>query len=109
MSAAAEAIYREGLLPDGSALRGERSSGEPLQGRATACINCHRRSGLGTIEGDTVIPPIAGDSLFNGVTGQVTPMAGHSGGAPVARSAYNDKTLARALREGINPDGRSMS
>lgn len=106
VSAAAAALYREGVLPDGGPLRGERAGGEPLQGRAAACVNCHRRSGLGMIEGETLIPPITGEYLFHPAA-PVGQMSAHTPGAP-ARRAYTEATLARALREGVNPDGREI-
>ena len=62
--AAAEALYRQGILPSGRPLRAERQRAEPLEGAAAACVNCHRRSGFGTEEGRIVIPPINGKYLF---------------------------------------------
>ena len=62
--AAAEALYRQGILPSGQPLRGERQGSEPLEDPAAACVNCHRRSGFGTEEGRIVIPPINGEYLF---------------------------------------------
>ena len=61
---AAEKLYREGVLPDGKPLRGARQAGEPVEGQAAACVNCHRRSGFGGEEGRILIPPIAGKYLF---------------------------------------------
>ena len=48
---AGERIYRHGLLPSGEALRAEREAGMSVEGAAAACVNCHRRSGLGMKEG----------------------------------------------------------
>jgi cytochrome c553 len=56
----AERIYRSGILPSGQPLRGVREGGVPIEGRAAACANCHRRSGIGVNEGRITIPPITG-------------------------------------------------
>lgn len=81
-----------------------------MEGRAAACVNCHRRSGLGMIEGQSVVPPITGEYLFHKVAAQGGAMAmPHPEAQPEARSAYTLATLARALREGVDPDGRQLS
>lgn len=106
---AAEALYRQGILPSGRPLRGERQGAEPLQGAAAACVNCHRRSGFGTEEGRIVIPPINGKYLFRASSVETAQMA-HPGGeaASPRRSRYTDQSLARAIRSGLDPDGRSL-
>ena len=59
-----ESIYRNGVLPSGAKLIGERENENNAEGVAAACVSCHRRSGLGTQEGRYVIPPIIGKYLF---------------------------------------------
>jgi hypothetical protein len=110
VSAAAEALYRRGILPDGTLLRGERDGAEPVEGTAVACVNCHRRSGLGMIEGQTVVPPIAGKYLFRiGEARNAETAMPHAEATPSNRAAYTEVTLARALREGVNPEGRRFA
>jgi hypothetical protein len=106
---AAETLYREGVLPDGSPLRGERKGSEPVEGQAAACANCHRRSGFGVEEGRIVIPPINGKYLFREGTIEAAAMA-HPGSEALTprRSRYTSETLARAIREGTDPDGRKL-
>jgi hypothetical protein len=106
---AAESLYRQGVLPDGKSLRGERQGGEPIEGQAAACANCHRRSGFGVEEGRIVIPPITGKYLFRGSSTDATQMA-HPGSEAVSprRGRYSSETLARAIRDGIDPDGRKL-
>jgi hypothetical protein len=53
-----------GVLPSGEAVRAVRESGASIQGVDAACVNCHRRSGLGSSEGRITIPPITGQYLF---------------------------------------------
>jgi hypothetical protein len=106
---AGELLYRQGVLSSGEPLLAERQGVEPMQGRAAACVNCHLRSGLGTVEGRILIPPITSKYLFRrvGVTAaEMTQRASNAG--PSTRSRYTDFTLARALREGIDPDGRKL-
>ncbi|TMH70536.1 MAG: cytochrome c, partial [Betaproteobacteria bacterium] len=105
-----EGIYRQGRLSSGELLRGERQGAPPLQGQDAACVQCHRRSGLGMVEGKIVIPPISGHFLFR--PGQRisrdSPM--HEGATqmlptPPDRSAYDETTLAGAIRDGIGAGG----
>jgi hypothetical protein len=106
----AERIYREGILPSGEPLRGVREAGVPIEGRAAACANCHRRSGIGVNEGRITIPPISGKYLLNPGERPLAEGAMQSAGTNVSRrERYNDETLARAIREGINADGKPMS
>ena len=60
-----ENIYRHGVLSTGEPLRGERAAASGVQGAAAACANCHRRSGLGEVEGVTLIPPITAKYLYS--------------------------------------------
>jgi hypothetical protein len=104
------AIYRTGILSSGQPLQAEREGGIAVAGTAAACINCHRRSGLGMKEGRRTIPPIAGSYLFH-------PRAGTEDdldlpfveGMKGDRDPYTDVTLPRAIRTGIGADGKPLS
>ncbi len=103
-------LYRTGLLSSGQPVEGTRGSAESLLGPQAACANCHRRSGLGSEEGRSVIPPITGRFLFHPHTGSAADIElPFVPGARPARAPYTEETLARALREGIDADGRQMS
>jgi hypothetical protein len=107
---AAQRLYREGVLADGSALRGLRQGDNPIEGGAAACINCHRRSGLGNVEGRTRVPPITAKYLFrpravNAADMDTPHLADFQGNS----WAYSNDSLARALREGLKPDGQALS
>lgn len=103
-------IYRNGLLPSGQLLTGQRETDGAISGVQAACVNCHRRSGLGGKEGGILIPPIAGPYLF-----QTAARDADGAGLPYVesmrprRTSYNDATLARAIRDGIGVDGRPLS
>jgi hypothetical protein len=106
----AERIYRSGILPSGQPLRGVREGGVPIEGRAAACANCHRRSGIGVNEGRITIPPITGKYLLHPGERAIPEAAIQSAGTSVVRrERYNDGTLVRAIREGLNADGKPMS
>ena len=107
-------IYLKGLLPSGKPLQGVRDSGVEVTGEVAACVNCHRRSGLGAAEGRGYIPPITGQFLFHpnisggggGVDDSDLP---YVEGARINRAPYTEETLARAIRLGIAVDGKPLS
>ncbi|HLQ12090.1 MAG TPA: hypothetical protein VK130_02435 [Steroidobacteraceae bacterium] len=111
-ASAGESIYRFGLLSAGKPVRGERDSGVAVEGAAAACVNCHRRSGLGAAEGRGYIPPITGQFLFHaygsgeGVDNSDLP---YVEGARINRVPYTEESLAKAIRTGIAVDGRQLS
>lgn len=103
-------IYREGVLPSGQPVQAERQSGLHITGATAACVNCHRRSGLGMKEGRTSIPPIAGSYLFHPRAGTIDDLdLPFVEGMRADRDPYTDETLARAIREGIAADGKPLS
>src|SRR5579862_2982788 len=106
-----ESIYRRGVLASGAALEGTRPrGGVGLKGVPAACVNCHRRSGLGATEGVVTIPPITGEYLFHarGATAQ-EPVLHYVENMHGNRDPYTDATLARAIREGLDSQGRPLN
>ena len=107
---AGENLYRRGLLPSGQPIRAEREAGVTIDGTGAACVNCHRRSGLGSTEGLITIPPITGQYLFVPRAKSLEVL-----GIPFVDTArldhepYTDATLARAIREGIGANGHSLN
>jgi hypothetical protein len=107
---AGERLYRQGVLPSGQPLRGEREGGAGVEGTSAACATCHRRSGLGSWEGQAVIPPIIGRYLFRpGARNVEDPDLPHVQGYVPHRDPYTDATLARAIREGRDQEGRPLN
>jgi cytochrome c553 len=105
-----ESIYLRGVLGSGAPLEGKReAAGVGAQGAQAACVSCHQRSGLGSKEGNTTIPPITGEYLF------WSPGDDAGAGMPYVesmngnRAPYSDATLARAIREGLDSQGRPLS
>ncbi|MBS0579492.1 MAG: c-type cytochrome [Proteobacteria bacterium] len=105
-----EAIYRQGNLPSGGTLTAVRDPDVTLTGAAAACVNCHRRSGLGMKEGRRTIPPIAASYLFHPRAGTVDDLdLPFVEGMQADRDPYTPETLARAIRAGIRADGQPLS
>ena len=103
-------IYQEGILPSGAPLKGLRRGGTGVSGAAAACANCHRRSGMGSVEGDIQVPPITGNALFAYGDRVIATMDPRSGKAwNQKHDPYTDKTLDEAIRLGMNNSGREMN
>ena len=104
-------LYLQGVLPSGAPLEGAQPGvGVTLRGADAACVNCHQRSGLGSHEGSAWIPPVTGAHLFsprllNAHEREMAEMGGPHG----ARGAYTEGTLARAIRSGLDSEGRPFS
>jgi hypothetical protein len=105
-----EAIYLNGVLGSGAPLAATRAGAEPVTGEQAACVNCHRRSGLGSQEARSSIPPIAGQYLFHPpASGADASQLPYIPGARLERKPYTEDTLARAIREGVDSEGRPLS
>jgi hypothetical protein len=104
-------IYVEGVRPDGAPLVGQGLPASALSGRDAACIQCHRASGMGSVEGNVRIQPITGRYLFP-LAGDLT-MANMDGirGKTLNRShpSYNDALFDRALAKGVDASGRNLN
>ncbi|NTZ87564.1 cytochrome C [Burkholderia metallica] len=103
---AGEAIFQRGILGSGAPLEAVHPDGVRLRGAAAACINCHRRSGLGSKEGNNTIPPITWRYLAHprAQTGEDLDIP-YVPGMRTDREPYTEERLARAVRDGIGPDG----
>lgn len=95
-------IYRHGVLPNGKLLEAKLQLDVPLEGQAVACANCHKRSGLGSGEGDVFAPPVIGSILYS--DGEVI-----DGALRQRRIPYTDASLRRVIHDGISPDGRTLN
>jgi ABC-type branched-subunit amino acid transport system substrate-binding protein len=114
-------IYQEGILPDGRPLKARVEGDLQAEGPQFSCVRCHRRSGMGSTEGAVRVPPITAEALFaptelrrSDIIGplfeqrQPIQLRAHLWQLPT-RPAYSDRTLARALRQGIDPAGRELN
>ncbi len=104
-----ESIYKEGILSSGKPLTAMRVFGA-LSGREAACINCHRPSGMGSVEGNIQIPPITGQALqFTGndpIIAEMNTRARRS--LNPASAPYTLESFTNALQHGINSQHREM-
>ncbi len=105
-------IYEHGMLPSGQPLIGMRSIGETT-GADAACMSCHRASGMGSVEGKLLIPPITGNAL--GLNDQGTSRVYAMMDLRARRSfnpmhaPYTEKSLANAIRNNIKSNGDKMT
>jgi hypothetical protein len=110
---AGAAIYLHGVLGSGAPLEGVRQTGGlSTKGAEAACVNCHQRSGLGAYEGYNLaitIPPITGLYLFH-ARGATTDQAilPYVEWMNSNRDPYTEATLARAIRDGVDSQGRTL-
>jgi hypothetical protein len=109
-----ESIYLHGILGSGAPLVGARESGGPgAKGPDAACVNCHQRSGLGTFEGYNLkitIPPITGLYLFHARKATTAePVLPYLEWMHSNREPYTEATVARAIRNGVDSEGRQLS
>lgn len=105
-----EAIYRLGVVGSRRPLEASRDADTRLRGASAACINCHQRSGLGGKEGRNYIPPVTGRYLFRprGRSDKDLDLPYVEGMRP-DREPYDDSSLARAIREGLDSQGKPLS
>ncbi len=98
-------LYSEGILPNGQQVKAVVQGDIAVQGDQLICETCHRRSGMGSTEGQEVVPAIAGHILFKPLQLPTSkPPA-----PPIYRPAYNRETLLRAVTQGIDANGEPMS
>lgn len=110
-----ERIFREGLLPSGDPVQAVVQEDLEVDGRMFSCVTCHQRSGMGSIEGAVVTLPNAGSKLFQPsyYGRELTPaerraLSKHYQ-SQLRRPAYTEETLARAIRSGVDPTGRTLN
>lgn len=103
-------IYQEGRRPSGEPLVGRRPDGSALSGAKAACMACHRRSGMGTVEGQVQVPPITGQFLFAVRRDAALATMDRRGGKSfnLQHPPYTEADLGRVIREGVNNLGRTL-
>lgn len=97
-------MYMEGVLPSGKSMTATVQGDIEVSGQQLVCGACHRRSGMGSSEGQDVVPMVIGDTLYNPLRLPVSkpPLP------PELRPAYTDTTLKRAIRDGIGASGNAL-
>ncbi len=117
---AGKRLYREGSLLSGDALQAIVSHDVPVTGSQWRCETCHGRSGLGGVEGGTLVPPITAEVLFDPLAlrkedqfanlfeERETLQFRAAVRNPRSRPPYTELTLATALRQGVDPAGHPL-
>lgn len=98
-------IYQQGKLPSGATIKALIHGDIELPAEQAICTSCHRRSGLGSSEGQEVVPPITGDILY----APLRLPASKPPLPPLLRPAYTDATLKLAITDGVDANGKLMS
>jgi len=102
-------IYLQGVLPDGQPLQGVRLDIGAVSGHDAACVNCHRPSGLGMVEGKVGVPPVTGRALFGGGEPVIVYTDRQfDQSLSVPHPPYDPAALAAAIRDGRHQSGRAM-
>jgi len=117
-------LYMEGVGANGEAVRALVQGDLDVDGRQINCASCHRASGMGSSEGGAYVPPITAGRLFSArelgrdlrndrfkeyyKEAQPTSFA-EDLRKPRLRPAYDARSLAKAIREGVDPKGRELS
>ncbi|GAB4566701.1 MAG: ABC transporter substrate-binding protein [Geothermobacteraceae bacterium] len=110
-----ERMYREGILPSGEPMEALVQGDIPVLGTMFSCQSCHLRSGLGSVEGSVVTPPVNATELFQDYTRApsetIPPWQDipESFRPPLLRPAYTDDTLAKVIWTGVDSSGRQLA
>lgn len=103
-------IYLEGIGANGKPITGVRFGGVELQGAAVACVSCHRRSGLGAVEGIDQVAPIAGRFSFADDPNAVVTMNFRNiKNFNQKHEPFDEQSFAAAVRKGKHMSGRDLS
>ncbi len=95
-------IYLEGRAGS-TPISAHRAGGLESVGASAACVNCHRRSGMGGSEGRTYVPPIDATALFTNF-----PPGSGAAARGAGRKPYTESSLLLALNQGQDPTGRTL-
>ncbi len=114
-------LYWYGLNDKGEPITATAQGDIQFSGAQFSCVSCHRPSGFGSSEGGYYVPPISGPIVFNPTkadrTQRFKEMFQESQPStfwaqvrePRLRPAYDEETLARALRDGLDPNGEKLN
>ena len=97
-------MYMDGVLPSGESMSGVIQGDISIAGEQVICGTCHRRSGMGSLEGQQVVPAVTGKLLFNPM--QLPTSQPQS--APIQRPAYTRDSLKLAIRSGVDANGQLL-
>ncbi|AKJ06755.1 ABC-type branched-subunit amino acid transport system substrate-binding protein [Archangium gephyra] len=93
-------IYFEGESPTGGSISATLGANVRLPGSAVPCVNCHGEDGSGRPEGGVLPPDITWTEL--------TKPYGHVHPGGRKHPVLEDRSVARAVSEGIDPGGNRL-
>jgi hypothetical protein len=97
-------MYEAGILPSGDLMEATIQGDIQVTGEQVICGACHRRSGMGSMEGQQVVPAVTGNMLFHPLQLPTSkPPA-----TPILRPAYTRESLKVAIRAGVDANGRQL-
>jgi len=97
---AGKQIYFEGTSATGRELRAFVSADTAVPASAVSCASCHGEDGLGRPEGGVVPPAITWSEL--------TKRYGHSHAGGRKHPAFDARSAARAVTDGVDPAGNAL-
>ncbi|MBI5496169.1 MAG: cytochrome c [Deltaproteobacteria bacterium] len=92
-----ERLYLEGRLADGRPVEAVVLGDVPVTGTQLSCVTCHGRSGMGSVEGVRLAPPLRAPYLESPRRLKSRP-----------RPPYTDAALVRAIRDGVDAAGNRL-
>ncbi|MCG7990558.1 MAG: hypothetical protein JAY99_18955 [Candidatus Thiodiazotropha lotti] len=99
-----KSLYKQGILPNGELVKATIQGDISVEGNQLICETCHRKSGLGSTEGQQVVPAVAGSVLFKPLKLPTSKPPE----PPVYREAYTRETLMAAVRDGVDANGQPL-
>lgn len=104
-------MYHEGINPDGEPMKATVQGDIPVDGTMFTCASCHLRSGLGSLEGSVITLPtnwgwLRRPMVGNEMTATARERLPEQLKQDEFRPAYDEKSLAKAIRIGKDPNGR---
>ena len=99
-----KSLYKQGILPNGELVKATIQGDISVEGDQLICETCHRKSGLGSTEGQQVVPAVAGSVLFKPLKLPTSKPPE----PPVYREAYTRETLMAAIRDGVDANGQPL-
>ncbi|MEW8322641.1 MAG: hypothetical protein AB2606_08330 [Candidatus Thiodiazotropha taylori] len=99
-----KALYTKGVMPNGELVKATIHGDISVEGDQLICETCHRKSGMGSTEGQQVVPAIAGNLLFKPLQLPTSKPPE----PPVYRPAYTKESLMAAIRDGVDANGKPL-
>lgn len=93
-------LFQHGVDRNGVPIEAHVGIGARLPGAAAACAKCHGTGGRGSRDAGLQVPGVQWALLTRDKPAEA---------GSLARSAYTEATLLRALREGMNADGQPLA